>query len=318
MKGKVLYFPYIRVPQSDWFTRILLYWDRVEIIVPVDFFENPEDLGEYTRDLVERQLIHQVPPGAYIWSIPNFSSSFEQHLDSLGPALDVRRNNFSKGRTFPIHIEKMEPIAKVMKDIGLATINRYEYQYFNVELETGKEFMAYLATCLAQLPDIQADPVTDEEANLEVFIDPEIDALRIEVLENIFPSPRRTIKGFEIENFKRRHHNKLRGFRRAVERELITIAELTPTNRKRRIELIKDEIKDLVDEIQSDFIESGWGGELVFGKLFAVMGRLPGAPYGFGLASAIFKALEKKEEKPPVSPLAYAAHAQIELLSENK
>jgi hypothetical protein len=27
--NSVLYFPSIRVPEADWFTRVLLYWDSV-------------------------------------------------------------------------------------------------------------------------------------------------------------------------------------------------------------------------------------------------------------------------------------------------
>lgn len=34
MARKVLYFPYISVPESAWFTRVLLYWDEVGSIVP--------------------------------------------------------------------------------------------------------------------------------------------------------------------------------------------------------------------------------------------------------------------------------------------
>ncbi len=35
--NNVLYFPYISVPSSVWFTRMLLYWDKVGSIVPRDY-----------------------------------------------------------------------------------------------------------------------------------------------------------------------------------------------------------------------------------------------------------------------------------------
>ena len=90
MKSNVIYFPYIRVPKSVWFTRLLLYWDRVLSITPVDFFENPEALGEHTRSLVERDLVKPIPPRMYTREIENFKSSFENYLNGLGDELDIR------------------------------------------------------------------------------------------------------------------------------------------------------------------------------------------------------------------------------------
>ena len=37
MEADALYFPYIKVPKSAWFTRILLYWDKVGAIIPSDY-----------------------------------------------------------------------------------------------------------------------------------------------------------------------------------------------------------------------------------------------------------------------------------------
>ena len=35
MKACAIYYPYIKVPNSAWFTRTLLYWDEVGAIVRV-------------------------------------------------------------------------------------------------------------------------------------------------------------------------------------------------------------------------------------------------------------------------------------------
>lgn len=37
MTTAALYYPYIKVPESDWFTRVLLYWDVVGAIVPYEY-----------------------------------------------------------------------------------------------------------------------------------------------------------------------------------------------------------------------------------------------------------------------------------------
>lgn len=43
MSNKILYFPYINVPDTAWFSRMLLYWDEVGAIIPYDFIDNPEN-----------------------------------------------------------------------------------------------------------------------------------------------------------------------------------------------------------------------------------------------------------------------------------
>jgi hypothetical protein len=53
MADKVLYFPYIRVPDSEWFTQVLLYWDEVGSIVPYEYVYSPEKLGPHMRELVQ-------------------------------------------------------------------------------------------------------------------------------------------------------------------------------------------------------------------------------------------------------------------------
>lgn len=75
MRNNVLYFPYISVPSSVWFTRILLYWDKVGSIVPYDYIEKPELHDEYTRSLIQANLVTQVIPGMYRDEIPNLTGS---------------------------------------------------------------------------------------------------------------------------------------------------------------------------------------------------------------------------------------------------
>jgi hypothetical protein len=45
MKDKILYFPHINLPNTDWTVRTLLYYDQVGTIVPNDHFYNPEKYG---------------------------------------------------------------------------------------------------------------------------------------------------------------------------------------------------------------------------------------------------------------------------------
>ena len=44
-----LYFLFVSVPESSWFTRILLYRDKVRSIIPFEFVETPEHFSKYTH-----------------------------------------------------------------------------------------------------------------------------------------------------------------------------------------------------------------------------------------------------------------------------
>ena len=57
-----LYFPYINVPETKWFTQILLYWDHAASIVPDSIRENREELGPYMAELMDEGLVRSVMP----------------------------------------------------------------------------------------------------------------------------------------------------------------------------------------------------------------------------------------------------------------
>ena len=90
MADRVLYFPYIRVPENKWFTRVLLYWDEVGSIVPSEYVDEPEGLGRYMAALVKEGQVTPVTPGAYIHKVPSFEESFLKMIDN-NPVIKGRR-----------------------------------------------------------------------------------------------------------------------------------------------------------------------------------------------------------------------------------
>lgn len=57
MGDAVLYFPMIRPPESAWFSRVLLYWDKIGTIMPAQYSEDHEFLGAYTSGLLREGLL---------------------------------------------------------------------------------------------------------------------------------------------------------------------------------------------------------------------------------------------------------------------
>src|SRR5262249_48314870 len=69
---RVLYFPYINVPRSEWFTRVLLYWDSIGCILPeesqpyergrVRQHHHPDRSWEFTQELLSEGLLEPIYP----------------------------------------------------------------------------------------------------------------------------------------------------------------------------------------------------------------------------------------------------------------
>lgn len=98
-----LYFPYIRVPQSSWFTRVLLYWDNAASIIPASIHDDQQERGDYTSELMRAGLLHAVTPERTLdFQFEAFSNGF---LSMLEPQPFL--GNLDHAQTQLIHEEKM-------------------------------------------------------------------------------------------------------------------------------------------------------------------------------------------------------------------
>ncbi len=320
MKDRLLYFPYIRIPQAKWLTQTLLYWDQVSTIVPMEFIANPESLGPYMQRLVQEDLVCQVIPGQYIHEIPNFEAAFSRYIADLGPALNARRSRFPGETDLHIHIEKMGEIGNMLVDQGLARSRNYPW--YEVESDSANDFMSYLAAVLAQLPLVNSSPITDERINLRNFLHmgrfsrvgraeslvvQRLQPLRITILDKILPIPNHPIDPTVIRAFKEKHHEMLVGFRRRVERELIVAASISDkTLRQRNLDIFFEEAAESIKDIQASMHDAGW--ETIRGMV-SVVAAIPGVSQLFGLTGAIWDAFSGKKHHTLSQDFAYAAFA---------
>jgi len=322
MTGRVLYYPYINVPDTLWFTRILLYWDEVGAIIPYDYLDDPDKLNPHTRELVESELVTQVIPGALVWKIPDFSNAFLTYLNELGEdILEKRRAAFHLNQHFHIHIEKMDEMEYELSDMGLA--HKSNYPWYDVERETAREFMAYLAASLGQVEDLQFTPISDEVSHLEHFVhssnknlnaEEKVDNLRVQLLEDLFPAPVEPLNVEKIRAFKEKYSEKLSKFRIAVEKEITNIADMhDPDLRQRRLDLFREEISDSIEDIKNVMSQSGYK-RLSLSKIGSIITAIPGVPNVFGLAKAVVNALKPENIQDTDFSFLYAAAAQKELL----
>jgi len=336
MADKVLYFPYIRVPENEWFMRVLLYWDEVGSIVPSEYIYHPDSLGTYMRELVRAELVKQVFPGDHINEIPEFTNAFLGLIDNNQQIVERRHVALEHQETFRIHIEKFGyKLADQLCDRGLA--QKAKYPWYEVEKITANLFMAYLASVLGKLKNLQMDPMTDYIESLSVFSkSPEIilnsaalvNQLRMGVIEGILPAPAGGVEVKELASFKYRYFDLLSRLRRRIESSLLEISFISDLeSRNKKISLLKDELKEEISELRARMRERKWP-QIVFGSLCGLLAAaIPGAEAVStgdvtsalktlpGLVVAIYSAYSGAKDQREIlrSPLAYAALAQERL-----
>lgn len=333
MADRVLYFPYIRVPETKWFTQVLLYWDEIGSIVPSEYIYHPESLGPYMRELVKAELVKQILPSKHIYKIPRFEEAFLQLIDQNEAIAKRRAIALEPDETFRIHIEKFgDDLANQLCMRGLARSVRPPW--YEVEKITADLFMAYLSSVLGKLEDLQMCPITDRAKSLSVFSkSPQkslkstalIAELRIGVLESILPAPAGGVSVGELADFKARYLTLLSHLRRSVESSLFDISLVPDIEiRNERLDLFKRNLEEEITELKARMRERKWphvnfgtvggllaaaipGAEAIAtGDIESALKALP------GLATAIYFAFSGATNQSEImrSPLAYAVLAQ--------
>lgn len=313
-----LYFPYIRVPQNDWFSRVLLYWDKASAIVPMNYWQHPEQLGPYMVELIQERLVEPVAPVAYVGQIDNFAANFatyvvEKHSERLN-------KKHAKDQWPRIHIEKLGDLASELERLGLA--RRADGFWYQIEPETADDFMAYLAGAISTSSNYDLVPVTDDRKFMSGF---SADARQAEqrarsiILEGILVGPRADISAYNLRRFKERYGNELIAFRRRVEYEVDNLLAINDEeSRTRRAKRLVSTLKEEIAEIESYLSQPQYGAIASFGSLCA-LGALGVtavadalAQNHFGYAAGMLGLLalvHGTRRQPPTSSVAFAAVA---------
>jgi hypothetical protein len=346
MASKVLYFPYISVPQTAWFTRILLYWDQVGSIVPSAYAADLNRLSPFMRDLVAEGLVRPVVPGDYEFELYDAMTPFFRFIDTDPEILQraamglgstpAGRGKQEPGTVFEIHGEKLgREIGDQLVARGLARRGE-EPAWFEVESRTASAFMAHLTATLGALEDIEMDPITDDMSHLAPFWGgrdehPSLSLagdLRLSVLERVLPGPTESVPVAELVKFRNKHGERLSSFRRTIESEILDLALVDDGDiRAAKLRLFHEQLEDDIKGLEASMRARRWP-RLVFGALCgvvsaaipvaasAVTGALPIAAAGIpSLAAAIYSAREAAGSRKDFlrHPLAYAALARGQL-----
>lgn len=331
MPDKTLYFPYMRVPKNEWFTRVLLYWDEVGTIVPDQFGPQLEVLGSHTMELIQSGLVRPVAAEHFVYQIPNFREAFLELIKNNEEIQSRRDIPLDSQSTFKLHLDKMGGLADDLEDMKLA--RHAENPWFEVEQSTANLFMAYLASVMGRHADLEMVPITDSAQGLAVFSDnpqqplsPQlmIEKMRVEVLEEMLPAPAEPISVNELVAFKNNHSDSLKQFRGLIESKLIDISAISDLElRQERLRYFKDELTGPLEQIVARMRERGWLritlgaiARLALPAISIGTGTAAGNPVTVGAAvKSLVTAIHSTRSditgsNEPDSPLAYAALAQ--------
>jgi hypothetical protein len=244
-----LYFPYSRVPRSAWFTKVLLYWDHAESIVPEEHWSRDEP---YQLALVDAGLLKVLSPRKVLEDMsPEFVPSFLDALDRHPVHYDVPSME-------PMYATKLpEDLLEELKKRGLARPERRGL--WSVDVETGDAYMAYLA-CAVSVKRPGASPVTDHKEGLAMLGLPrpgeqrdELKRMRYSLINAALPAPSGTVGPAKLRKFKDKHGEALKACRAALDEELVTLAQISdPLLRSMQEEAAITRISTTVANLEED------------------------------------------------------------------
>lgn len=336
----VIYYPHIRLPESAWFSRAVLYWDSVATIVPDRWIANPELLGSYTRELVQREIVTQLFP-SYA-DLTRLARRFTHYVSNLEPnELTKRRQDFTDGMTELIHSDK--GVVDAFHQLQHQHLCSRAGKWWRVERATAADYMAALALALSLpghdimrhdgdvFPDMVARrvPITDELHSLLPLLGGTVDEedstfseraegqaiigkVQIMVLENLFPAPVVAIPPTDLDQFRRRHAGLLPAFRREVEERVDEIFRLDNRWEQRRVlDRLESELSDAIEQVESYMSESRFG-RIVRSPWCGLLGFIPGLGR---LVTGARTIADFADPQPAAvrSPLAYAAFLSAEV-----
>lgn len=341
MATKALYFPHIAIPNSAWTTQAILYWDQVASIVPIDFMHDPEPLDGFMRELLAEGLIEPILPGQHLHTIGRFDACFMEYVNARVLPQRIRyQAAMEKKQTTLIHAEKLGSIPDFLVDQGLA--KRVSWDWFELPKPLANQFMAYLATSLGAVPEVDATPITDQLVYATMLGRPgatisksrlHAQKARKVILNSLLPIPNHPIDVGRLLKFKQAHGHMLPALREKVEAHCALIA--TVPDAEQRLTLTENFLHECSLEVAE--IEAAMKptfGQVTFASLVPLFGSgltlrttdtgnelaYAGAALSFvGAAYAAIASIRGNRQHAEARPLAYIARARHFLpASENK
>lgn len=328
-----LYFPYMCVPETSWFTQVLLYWDGAASIVPANMRDCEQSLGKYMCELIDTHLLEPIQP-ARLHCSPEFGDNFLEQVDSCSlPKIS------ESGHWTLLHHEKIGlNVFRQLERRDLAkALDSEDTDCFAVEARTAELFMSYLIGWVCQSDkNRHLFPVTDRGSRLHRMNDPLVPQarplaeMRYAVITKALPVPSRSVPPIELARFKDQHRDELRRLRCYLNDQLIDLADTKNDElRDAKLESLIQNIRDDVEVLKERMTRRRWprialvgvGGLVASGAAIGAAVATGGSALALGLGIAAGSAsmgpsayqaadIFRSKGFDPRAPLAYAALSQ--------
>lgn len=253
----MIYYPYLRIPENEWFNRVVLYWDKFYV------FSTSYHLNSgYGHRLVSSGLVEPIS----LYELDIDLDYFLDFVDSEDYPVDPENWEASVS----MFHEKMEVDLNLTRGLMERGLMRISSDWYRVEAYTAKQYMAFLAKVISQ--DKNATPLTDRQMDLDSFLEVgnedaqtilQEEARRI-ILKNILPVPRKIngskkVNPDSIAKFKDKHYYELKNFRDFLQKELRHVSSLSnPKDREEETEYIIERAQSNIEDIMGKMQDYGW------------------------------------------------------------
>jgi hypothetical protein len=331
-----LYFPYIRVPETSWFTQILLYWDNAATIVPWSISQDQSMLGRYMTELSQTRppLLQFIHPDSEVW--PDNAPFYENFL-KLVEAHEIELPNMQGPRRYTrVHTDKMGMVLfEQLRARNLAIFEEgpEHENWWSIEENTADLYMAYLASFISGART-GTYPVTDQTRALATLTPSPGDVmmrlreLRYAAITAALPAPSSALPAHELRTFKDQHEEQLLRLRNHIDRKLVDLALDDTALREVNANIVLGDIKDEIGVLREQMERRDWprivmigiggvvGAALAMASAVATAGGtlalgLAAGAGGVSLAREGYQAIDifREPRFNRRAPLAYAALA---------
>lgn len=247
MFTKALYYPYILIPDNLWLRRAILYWDKINPIVPQEV-EIPQN--HISHELEKYGILDLIRPEdcfAHHWiewqKVREDFIELIRNLKNSGIIPPKERHNYQ----YRIHWHKFD--YELMDELAPFHLYQRSGDWLYFERNAGKLYMNFLATNLANF--LHLEPLTDSRLHQSDFLRAQLVGLHGHetfislMLEQLLPAPKEEVSVKKIIKFKEKHKGELLAFRRLI-RGVINSLESVTDERQfwGKLNSVKDDIKE--------------------------------------------------------------------------
>jgi hypothetical protein len=262
-----LYYPFIDLPKDNWTFQTLLYWDKIQSIVPTSYIEKPDEFTGFMRELVQENLVEQIFPAQHLYNCDEFFTTFLKFVEKKY----IKNPSKLSNKFTRIHLEKLDRLSTELSRMGL--IHRADNHWLFIDENIANDYMSYLASFIGT--KINSTPVSNYlkhakfyDINQSYQASKKTQKIRNTLLRNIIPIPEK-FNVEELMSFRRKYDSLLPDFRDYIDRECYKLVSLGKELREYETDKLIENIKTESKEIR-EILQSSFKSKLRFGSLLTI------------------------------------------------